>query len=44
VLRRGKGAFAPGETTAWRPLRGRVPVKDPRIDQIRFGRTDGGVT
>ena len=42
VLRRGKGPFAPGETTFWRPLRGRIPVTGPRIGRIRFGRLDGG--
>jgi predicted Ser/Thr protein kinase len=44
LRRRGKGAFAPGETSVWRPLRGHIPVRDPRIDQIRFGRLDGALT
>jgi serine/threonine protein kinase len=36
-----KGAFAPIETKAWRPLRGGVDVSDPRISRIRIGRADG---
>jgi predicted Ser/Thr protein kinase len=40
VLEHGRGAFGPGETKAWRPLRGVGDVNDLRVRRIRLGRTD----